>query len=121
MSKLAAIRIRRPFRIEEKIARTLNMLGLYKKNYCAIIENTPANKGMLKKADRYITWGEISDETYKELAEKRGKKVKGKKQIFRLCPPRKGFERKGIKVLFGKGGALGYRGENINELIRRMI
>lgn len=133
MSKLAAIRIRRTFRITERINRTLDMLGLYNKNNCVIIEDTPVNRGMLKKVDRYITWGEINEETQKELAEKRGKKEKktenkraknaktGSKQIFRLNPPRKGFERKGIKKLFSSGGTLGYRGKKINELIKKMI
>ena len=120
MGKLAAIRIRRSFRAEESTVRALKMLGLHKKNCCAVIEDTPSNRGMLKKADRFITWGEISEETHKELVEKRGKKTKGR-QVFHLSPPRKGFERRGIKVLFSSGGALGYRKEKINELIRRMV
>ena len=40
------------------------------------------------------------------------------KPLFRLHPPRKGYE--GIKRSFKEGGALGYRGDNINQLIRRM-
>ena len=40
------------------------------------------------------------------------------KPLFRLHPPRKGYE--GIKKSFNEGGALGYRGEKINKLIRRM-
>ena len=40
------------------------------------------------------------------------------KPIFRLHPPRKGYE--GVKRSFKEGGALGYRGEKINQLIRRM-
>ena len=40
------------------------------------------------------------------------------KPLFRLHPPRKGYE--GIKRSFKEGGALGYRGEKINQLIRRM-
>ncbi|NPA77186.1 MAG: 50S ribosomal protein L30 [Candidatus Diapherotrites archaeon] len=40
---------------------------------------------------------------------------------FRLHPPRKGYGRNGIKRHFNEGGALGYRGEKINELLRRMI
>ena len=44
--------------------------------------------------------------------------VPGLKPVFRLHPPRKGYE--GIKRSFKEGGALGYRGEKINNLIRRM-
>ena len=40
------------------------------------------------------------------------------KPLFRLHPPRKGYE--GVKRSFKEGGALGYRGEKINKLIRRM-
>ena len=40
---------------------------------------------------------------------------------FRLHPPSGGFERKGIKIPYSLGGALGYRGEAINGLLRRMM
>ena len=40
------------------------------------------------------------------------------KPLFRLHPPRKGYE--GIKRSFKEAGAHGYRGEKINQLIRRM-
>jgi len=41
------------------------------------------------------------------------------KPIFRLHPPRKGYE--GIKRSFTNKGALGYRGKEINKLIDRMV
>ncbi|MEM3577062.1 MAG: 50S ribosomal protein L30 [Candidatus Bathyarchaeia archaeon] len=40
--------------------------------------------------------------------------------VFRLHPPTKGFKGK-IKKGYSVGGELGYRGEKINELIKRMI
>lgn len=43
------------------------------------------------------------------------------KPVFRLKPPSKGYDRKGIKKTFNEGGVLGYRGEEINSLLRRMI
>lgn len=49
------------------------------------------------------------------------KDIPGLKQFFRLGMPRKGFERKGIKVPYSLGGALGYRKESINDLIKRMV
>ncbi len=49
------------------------------------------------------------------------KDLPGLKPFFRLHPPRGGFERGGIKKPFHLGGALGYRGKYINDLIRRMI
>ncbi len=39
---------------------------------------------------------------------------------FRLHPPRKGYERGGVKRSFKAGGAHGYRGKAINDLLRRM-
>ncbi|MEK6852714.1 MAG: 50S ribosomal protein L30, partial [Nanoarchaeota archaeon] len=45
----------------------------------------------------------------------------GLKPFFRLSPPRKGLERKGIKKSFKAGGSLGYRGKEINEFIKKML
>ena len=45
--------------------------------------------------------------------------VVGVKPIFRLHPPIKGYE--GNKRSFQNGGALGYRGQKINDLVNRMI
>lgn len=42
------------------------------------------------------------------------------KPVFRLSPPRKGFK-KSIKKPVGEYGELGYRGREINDLIKRMI
>ena len=44
--------------------------------------------------------------------------VPGLKPVLRLHPPRRGWE--GIKRSFTEGGALGYRGDAINALLRRM-
>jgi large subunit ribosomal protein L30 len=49
----------------------------------------------------------------------RMKDVEGAKSVFRLHPPEKGYE--GIKRSYRNGGALGYRGDAINELIARML
>jgi large subunit ribosomal protein L30 len=45
--------------------------------------------------------------------------AEGAKAVFRLHPPAKGY--KGIKRSYRNGGALGYRGAAINELIARML
>jgi large subunit ribosomal protein L30 len=49
----------------------------------------------------------------------RYKDIPSVKPIFRLNPPKKGYE--GIKRSFTNKGALGYRGKDINKLIERMI
>lgn len=45
----------------------------------------------------------------------------GFKPVFRLKPPTKGLEENGMKRPYSLGGATGYRGKNINELLMRMI
>ncbi len=52
---------------------------------------------------------------------KKFKELPGFKPYFKLTPPVKGFERGGIKKPFSMGGALGYRKDQINNLLRRMI
>ena len=49
----------------------------------------------------------------------RMKDVEEAKPVFRLHPPVKGYE--GNKRSYKNGGALGYRGEAINDLIARML
>ena len=140
--QLAAIRIRGLTQIKTKIEDTLQMLRLYKNNYCSVLPNNPVYAGMLSRAKDYVTWGEIDDETFKLLVEKRGQQFNGRetdakkkikyndffvfnnkklKKYFRLNAPRKGLGRKGVKHSYKEGGALGYRGSAINELIKRMI
>ncbi|MBI4452645.1 uL30 family ribosomal protein [Candidatus Woesearchaeota archaeon] len=140
-SRIAAIRLRGRTQIKTKIEDTLKMLKLYKNNYCVVLQNTPNYIGMLKKSKDYLTWGEINDETFNILLDTRGEEFKGieaspknnqkhskyfahnnkkYKKYFRLSPPRKGLGRKGLKQSFNEGGALGYRGSKINELIKRM-
>jgi len=43
------------------------------------------------------------------------------KPYFRLKPPSNGYGRKGIKKPYNLGGSYGYYGENINDLLLRMI
>lgn len=142
MSKIAIIRIRGLAGIKKDIKDTLNILRLYRKNFCVIVSDSPNYIGMIKKIMSYVTYGEIDDETEKILFEKRGEEYKGRlkdlrgkieykkfvefngkkyKPFFRLNNPKGGFERKGIKMPFTKGGVLGPRKEKINDLIKRMV
>lgn len=136
--RLAVIRVRGINSVRGDIQDTLASLRLYRKNFCVVLSDSPAMRGMLQKAKDYITWGEVDDKTFMLLVEKRGEhyggrtdgyhsrkfmEIKGKKlkPYFRLHPPIGGFERKGIKKAVSIGGALGYRGEKINKLIQRMV
>ncbi len=118
MSKICVIRISGMVRKRRGAIDTLDMLKLRRKYSCVVLEPTKSNLGMVKRVKDFVTFGEISDDVYKLLVEKRGKE--GKK-FFRLHPPIKGWERKGTKAGYNVGGALGYRGDKINELVKRMI
>jgi len=120
--KLAVIRIRGSIGLKKDIKDTLSMLNLHRNNYCVVVPNNDNYLGMVKKVKDYVTYGELDDETYKLLVEKRGEKKGDKlKKFFRLSPPKKGFERKGVKIPFKKKGAIGYRAGKINDLIKRMV
>ena len=125
--KIAVVRIRGEVGVKKQVKDTLHMLRLHKKHYCVVLDNKPEILGMINKIKDLVAYGEIDDDVIKLLADKRGEKRKDKegkeimKKFFRLSPPRKGFERKGIKVGFKAGGALGYRGNKINELIKRVV
>ncbi len=79
----------------------------------------PVTPEYLKENTEYATISEFSNAFTEFKTEI--KDVKGLKPVFRLNPPKKGYERGGIKHPYSTGGALGYRGEKINELIERMI
>ena len=142
MDRTAVIRVRGAVNLNREVKNTLNLLRLYRKNFCIVVDNSPSFNGMIKKVKDYVTYGEIDDETYGLLVEKRGEEYKGREQdrkekirykkfvlingkkikpFFRLNPPKGGFGRKGIKVSFKAHGALGYRGNKINDLLKRMI
>jgi len=151
----AAIRVRGRVNVNPEIKDTMRFLRLNRVNHCVLVPDTPQYAGMLKKVKDYITWGEVTPTTVRELIIKRGrlagnhpvtptyikkesgykdinaltkaickgtlilKKLQDMKPLFRLSPPRKGYE--GIKRSYVEGGALGYRGKKINDLIGRMI
>ncbi|HII72678.1 TPA: 50S ribosomal protein L30 [Candidatus Woesearchaeota archaeon] len=120
--KFAAVLIRSAIQAERPVKETLFMLRLRQKNACVIMDANDSNKGMLFRVKDFVTYGEVSDDTVKLLEEKRAKKGGDTKiAMFTLHPPRGGFERKGIKRPFYLGGAIGYRGDKINDLLKRMI
>ncbi|MCF7866540.1 uL30 family ribosomal protein [Candidatus Woesearchaeota archaeon] len=113
----AVLQVRGLINVTGQVKDTLRMLNLQNSNQLTIIPKNKQTLGMLQKCKDYITWGEINEETKKLLDEKR----KTTKKYYALHPPRGGFERKGIKQPFNKGGVLGYRKEKINELIKKML
>lgn len=154
--KFAVVQVRGTLGMNKKFKDTLKFLKLVRKNSCVVLDDNRNYLGMLVLLKDYITWGNIDEQTFKLLLEKRGrlfgnklltedylkekmkfsfdeftknfftgrvklKDVAGLKPFFRLMPPRGGFDRGGIKKPFSLGGSLGYRGDHINNLIRRML
>ena len=152
---IAAVRVRGTISAPLQVRETLQMLNLTRNNYVVLIDNRPSFLGMLKTAQNFITWGEVSKETIAMLLEKRGRlsgnkkltdeyaqkigyksieelaeaifnckveywKIPDVQPFFKLHPPTKGFKGK-IKKSYGAGGELGYRGDKINDLLKRMI
>jgi len=118
----AVVLVRGMVNTRQEIRDTLKKLRLTRVNHCVVVPETETFKGLLRTAQGYVTWGEIDKDTLEALLLKWGR-FEGKVGIkpFRLHPPRKGYGRGGVKRQFTEGGALGYRGEKINELLRRMI
>ncbi len=152
---IAAVKIRGTISAPLQVRETLKMLNLDRNNYAVLIDNRPSFLGMLKTAQSFLTWGEVSKETIAMLLKKRGKLAGNKKltdeyaqkigyksleelaeavfnckveywklpdvqPFFKLHPPTKGLKGK-IKKSYGAGGELGYRGDKINDLLKRMI
>lgn len=105
------------------------------KDYCTwgeISEETLTN--MIRARGRLSGDREITDDYLKEKSEfatvedlskaiiennYRLRDIEDAKPVFRLHPPIKGYE--GNKRSYKNGGALGYRGEAINDLVNRML
>ena len=152
---LAVVRVRGVSDVFHEIKQTMELLHLHRNCHATLVDNRPAYLGMLKKAQNYLTWGEISKENIALLLKKWGRLVGNKrltdeyakeigyksldelaeaiyktevefsklpriKPVFRLHPPSKGYKGK-VKRSYTTGGVTGYRGEDINNLIKRMI
>jgi len=144
MMKLAVLRVRGIRNVDPKIRRTLEMMRLEKPNHLVVIEDSPANLGMLNVVKDYVTFGPIKEDLLLALLAKRGRKgskrlsslldadkmkvaateiFSGKKTadfanpVFRLSPPSQGY--KEIKRPYPQGD-LGRR-MDIAPLLRKMI
>lgn len=140
----AVVRVRGSVKMRKELKDTLRMMRLTRVNHCVLLRKDPKIEGMIRKVNDFVTWGEISDKTLEMLISERArmkgdrkpgqkevsgivakvkksgslKGIEGLKPVFRMNPPKKGYE--GIKQAFPRG-ALGNRGEGINELLERMM
>ena len=140
---LAVIRIRGTVGLRKELKDAFRMLNLEKRNRCVVVPEKPEFTGMVMKVKDFVTWGTVSDDVLAELVRKRARternekleegKVKeavgkikefktreaGLKPYFRLSPPSSGFKGS-VKQHYPKG-AVGNRGDKINELLKRMM
>ncbi len=132
---LAVIRVRGRVGVRQSITETLNRLNLKRVNNLTILYGSKSNIGMIRKCNDFVTYGEVREDVLSQLLEKEGIKptadmvnslASGKKSFkelaaghIRMHPPRHGYE--GIKAGYSSGGSLGYRGAEINNLIKRMM
>ncbi len=149
MEKLCVIRIRSSLKKSGDIGKVIKNLDIRKLYSCTLLDNSPSNLGMIKKADSVLTYGEINNEMLEKLLLKRARLSNRKKfewqdaqlkeaaqsilsgksgledmkikRVFNLHPPIKGFERRGKKMPYTSKGVFGYRGADINSLLDRMI
>ncbi len=151
--KYAVLRIRSSRESSKIQDRTLRQMHMTRVNHCALLPMDDSSKGMLKRVQHMIAWGEVDEETLAVLLSYRsnldddltddlvaehtdfntveefasgiisGKAkfsdIPGLKNLFRLHPPIGGY--KGVKEHYRNGGSLGYRGKEINTLLKRMI
>ncbi|XES77302.1 MAG: 50S ribosomal protein L30 [Candidatus Bathyarchaeia archaeon] len=151
---IVVVKVRGTISAQRETTETLTMLHLSHTNHAVILDSRPEFRGMLIRAQSYITWGEASKETVALMIKQRGKagsskitdeyaqkvgyenvdaladavfnckaqywKLEGITPVFKLRPPKKGY--KGTtKKSFRAGGEAGYRGEAINDLVKRMV
>jgi len=117
MVKIAIVRVRGQVRIRHDIVRAMEQLNLKQRHAATIVEESPVITGQLKKVQSFVTWGPVTPDTEKKMAFR----ARAEGRWFALCPPRKGYGRKGIKMPFSHSGALGDRGDKINDLLLRMV
>jgi large subunit ribosomal protein L30 len=139
----AVVRLRGSINIDRETKAALSVLNLKRTNNCVLVPKNRETDGMLKRVKNFVTYGEITHDMLEKLIAKRGRKagekklkrdevkkalkiiiqsksVKGAgiKPVFRLSPSSGGL--KSVKTAYPKGD-LGYRGEEMNKLLERMI
>ena len=135
---ILVIRISGLVEVSSEIEESLFRIHLRRKYSATLLEPTHSNLALLKKIRNFVAYGNVDESTIKEIVEKRGEPLPGKKvnlssvseqaskkklsdlglkPFFRLHPPRGGID---SKQHFPQG-VLGDHKEKINDLIRRML
>jgi len=131
---IAAVMLRGTVKTTKDSMKTLSALRLLNVNNCVVVPGDDSKKGMLRMIQKHIAWGEIDRDVLEMLLVKKAgmdsKKAKSAAEkafrtgrleggnVFRLTPPTGGL--RSVRVPYPKGDT-GYRGEDINNLLKRMI
>ena len=145
------VRVRGSIHAKHQIVETLRFLHLTRPNHATVLPEEPSYRGMLHRVQGYVTWGETDEETVGLVLGARGRddaghplagegrsataadpaalaksvlstglsRADGVRPLFRLRAPKGGW--RSTKKPYTLGGALGYRGRAINDLVRRML
>ncbi len=114
-----AVRVRGQPDVNDTVRETLDNLGLERKNQAAVLPEREELKGMLKKCKDFITFGNIGKDAAEELAEEKNEEFDPESiTVLNFRPPKKGY--KDTRTHYRQGGSLGERGEDIENLLKRM-
>jgi large subunit ribosomal protein L30 len=87
---LAVVRVRGTISASREARESLEMLHLIRNNQAILIDNRPSFLGMLKTAQNFVTWGEVSKETVNLLITQKGR-LAGNKKLTDEYAKRAGF------------------------------
>ncbi|MCR4368331.1 MAG: 50S ribosomal protein L30 [archaeon] len=113
-----------PKKMVDKVKDYVTFGKIGNETLAALLEKRGRIEGDQRITPEFLKEKKVSD--FADLASRIGEgkvtlKEMGIKRVFRLHPPKKGHARGGIKRPFAIGGALGNRGEKIDELIKKMM
>ncbi|MEM3032263.1 MAG: uL30 family ribosomal protein [Nitrososphaerota archaeon] len=143
---LLAVRIKGHVGMDEAVRETLRFLRLRRVHTAVLLPDTPSVKGMLRKVERYVTWGKpsrrtiiaylkragLTDESLDQLGikslEEMAARLESESSLLsklningvRLGPPKGGYKRS-VKRSYRYKGEYGPRDEAIDLLMGRMF
>ncbi len=135
---LVAVRIKGSVGLDDEKRRTLKYLRLGRVHTAVLLPDTPSIRGMLRKVERYVTWGNPSLRTIYTILKRSGLETLGVNSLeslteklaadptllkrlnlkpARFGPPKGGYRRT-IKRPYRYKGEYGVRDKAIDQLVR---
>ena len=115
---IAAVRVRGPVDVPDKVESTMKSLGLDSRNSCVLVDSeNDAVVGMLEKVSNYIAYGPVSDEVLEQFEASKDVEASAGVSVG-LHPPSGGF--RDTRKHVNSGGTLGMR-ESMDDLLSEML